>query len=214
MADFTLYVGTRIWSTWSMRPWMALHRTGASFDDIVVALRQPDTAEQITRFSASGFVPYLIDRRGPQPIEIWDSLAICEYLAEIFPQAGLWPEDRAARAVARSISAEMHSGFRPIRMNLPMDLFALLPGEGLDAEGVAKDVARIDQIFCETRQRFGAGGAYLFGRFGIADAMFAPVASRFRTYQPELSPVARDYVATMLEDPSFKAWETAARREL
>lgn len=214
MVDFTIVVATRIWSSWSMRPWLALRRTGASFDERRIALRQPDTAEKVRAISPSGFVPLLIDHRAAEPVKVWDSLSICEYLAESFPAAQLWPADRAARATARSISAEMHSGFRPLRMHLPMDLFAHSPGSGLGEEGVARDVARIDAIFQDCRARFGAGGAYLFGHFTIADAMFAPVASRFRTYEPELSEVARDYIATITTDAGFVAWEEAARREL
>jgi glutathione S-transferase len=215
MTDFTIVLGTRIWSSWSMRPWLALRKTGASFDEIVVALRQPDTKERIAEVSPSGMVPLLIDRRGATPVKVWDSLAICEYLAESFPDARLWPADPAARAIARSVSAEMHSGFRPLRMTLPMDLFAQLPGAGLDAEGVAADIARIDRLFSDCRTAYGTEeGPYLFGHFTIADAMFAPVVSRFRTYAPELTPVASSYVAAVLADPDFQAWEQAAGREL
>jgi glutathione S-transferase len=214
MPDFTIFVGTRIWSSWSMRPWLALHKTGASFEDRRIALREPHTKAQVQAVSPSGFVPLLVDYRFAEPRKVWDSLAICEYLAESFPDAKLWPDDPAARAIARSVSAEMHSGFRPLRMSLPMDLFASAPGQGLGDDGVAEDVARIDRIFKDCRNGYGAAGPYLFGTFTIADAMFAPVASRFRTYQPELSAIARDYVATMLGDPSFLAWEQAARREL
>lgn len=214
MADFTIVVGTRIWSTWSMRPWLALRRTGASFDEEVVRLRWDGVTAAISVFSPSGLVPALIDRRSSEPLTVWDSLAICEYLAESFPAARLWPEDRTARAVARAVSAEMHSGFSRMRRNLPMDLFAEKPGEGLAEEGVAADIARIDAIFRDCRARFGAGGPYLFGEFTIADAMFAPVASRFRTYRPVVSSVAAEYVETLLNDPGFKAWEEAARAEM
>lgn len=214
MADFTIVIGTRIWSTWSMRPWIVLHRTGASFDEKVIRLRSDGTTAAIAEVSPSRLVPALIDRRGAEPLTVWDSLAICEYLAEAFPEKQLWPQDPAARAMARSVSAEMHSGFSRMRKFLPMDLFAEKPGEGLDEEGVAADVARIDAIFQACRGRFGAGGPYLFGSFTIADAMFAPVASRFRTYRPPISSVAADYVATLVEEAGFLAWEAAARAEL
>lgn len=212
MADFTIHVGTRIWSSWSMRPWLALRATGADFDEVVTPLRSAATRPSIAAFSPSGLVPVLVDQRGPAPVTIWDSLAICEYLAESYP--ALWPGDAAARAVARSISAEMHAGFRPMRMSMPMDLFAERPGEGLDAEGVATDIQRIDAIVCDCRTRFGAGGPYLFGAFSIADAMYMPVASRFRTYRPALSEMAEDYVATATSDPGFRAWEQAALKEM
>ncbi|MCX5495197.1 glutathione S-transferase family protein [Kaistia dalseonensis] len=214
MTDFTIVLGTRIWSTWSMRPWLALRRTGASFEEVVIELRRPDTRENVLAVSPSGFVPLLIDRRSDTPIKVWDSLAIAEYLAESFPEAGLWPSDPAARAVARSVSAEMHSGFRPMRMAMPMDLFAHLPGQGIDSEDVAADIRRIDQIFCDCRTAYGQSGPYLFGHFTIADAMFAPVVSRFRTYEPALTGIAARYVETMLADDGFIAWEEAARRAL
>lgn len=212
MSDFTIHIGTRIWSSWSLRPWMALVKTGASFDEVVTPLRTPETRGAIAGFSPSGLVPVLVDNRGATGVTVWDSLAICEYLAESFP--GLWPQEAAQRAVARSVSAEMHSGFRPMRIAMSMDLFAERPGEGLDGEGVAADIQRIDAIFSDCRARFGAGGPYLFGRFSIADAMYAPVASRFRTYRPALSAAAADYVATLLADPAFKLWEERALKEM
>ncbi len=211
MADFTLHIGTRIWSSWSLRPFMALAATGADLETVVTPLRTAASKAEIAAFSPSGLVPLLVDHRGAKPVSVWDSLAICEYLAESYPS--LWPRDPAARAVARSVSAEMHSGFRPMRMAMPMDLFAERPGEGLDADGVADDIRRIDSIFADCRGRFGSGGPYLFGAFSIADAMFAPVASRFRTYRPTLSAPAAAYVATLLADAGFKAWETAALKE-
>ncbi|MBB5752000.1 glutathione S-transferase [Prosthecomicrobium pneumaticum] len=213
MTDFTLVVGSREWSSWSLRPYFAICHTPAAFDVTLIALRTPETAARIRSVSPSGFVPLLIDRRFATPLKVWDSLAICEYLAECFPQAQLWPADPAARAVARSVSAEMHSGFRALRTNLPMDLFAEKPGVGLDAEGVADDIARIETLWRDCRTAYGAAGPYLFGAPTIADAMFAPVASRFRTYRPALGEIAAAYVETLLADPAFRDWETAARRE-
>jgi glutathione S-transferase len=214
MPDFTIVIGTRHWSSWSMRPWLALRHTGAHFDERVLSHRTPAGKAEAVALGPTGLVPLLIDRRGDEPVKVWDSLAICEYLAECYPEAGLWPADRVARATARSISAEMHSGFRPLRVALPMELFEHLPGVGLDEPGVAADIARIDTIFRDCRTAFGAGGPYLFGHYTIADAMFAPVVSRFRTYEPALSDVAQEYVATMLADAGFRAWEDAARREV
>lgn len=214
MTDFTIHIGTRIWSSWSMRPWLALRKTGASFGEVVTPLRTAETVSTIAAFSPSGLVPVLVDNRLPAPLAVWDSLAICEYLAEAFPAAGLWPADPAARAIARSVSAEMHSGFRPMRMAMPMVLFAELPGEGLDQPGVADNIARIDAIFQNCRARFGGAGPFLFGQFTIADAMFAPVISRFRTYQPGVSRVTRDYMSAVAVDVDFRAWEIAAQKEM
>ncbi|WEK50022.1 MAG: glutathione S-transferase family protein [Candidatus Kaistia colombiensis] len=214
MPDFTIVIGSRHWSSWSMRPWLVLRQTGAAFDELVLSHRTPAGKAEAVALGPTGLVPLLIDRRAPEPLKIWDSLAICEYLAESYPEAGLWPAERAARATARSVSAEMHSGFRPLRMALSMDLFAHRPGVGLDEPGVAADIARIDAIFQDCRADYGQGGPYLFGRRTIADAMYAPVVSRFRTYEPKLSAPAAEYVATMLDDDGFKAWEDAARREL
>ncbi len=211
MADFTLHIGTRIWSSWSMRPFMALVAAGADFETVLTPLRSPSTKAALNAISPSGLVPVLVDHRGADAVTVWDSLAICEYLAESYPL--LWPRDKPARAVARSVSSEMHSSFRPMRMAMPMDLFAERAGEGLDAEGVAADIRRIDAIFSDCRERFGASGPYLFGAFSIADAMFAPVASRFRTYRPSLSATAASYVASLIADPGFKAWEAAALKE-
>ena len=211
MADFTLHIGTRIWSSWSLRPFMALMAAGASFDTVVTPLRSPSTRTALAALSPSGLVPVLVDQRAGQSVTVWDSLAICEYLAETYP--ALWPRDPVARAIARAVSAEMHSSFRSMRMAMPMDLFAERPGEGLDAEGVAADIRRIDAIFSDCRERFGTGGPYLFGAFSIADAMFAPVASRFRTYRPSLSAPAAAYAASLLADAGFKAWEAAALKE-
>lgn len=214
MSHFTIVVGTRHWSSWSMRPWLALRQTGAPFDEVVLSHRTPAGKAEAVAMGPTGMVPLLIDRRGQVPVKVWDSLAICEYLAECYPEAGLWPADRVARATARSISAEMHSGFRPLRMALAMDLFEHQPGVGLDEPGVAADIARIDAIFRDCRTAYGFDGPYLFGQPTIADAMFAPVVSRFRTYEPTLSAIAGEYVATMLGDAGFRAWEDAARREL
>ncbi|BCP54662.1 glutathione S-transferase [Kaistia sp. 32K] len=214
MPHFTIVIGTRHWSSWSMRPWLALRHTGAPFDEVVLPHRTPAGKAEAVALGPTGLVPLLIDRRGDEPVKVWDSLAICEYLAESYPEAGLWPADRVARATARSISAEMHSGFRPLRIALGMDLFEHLPGVGLDEPGVGADIARIDTIFRDCRTAYGLDGPYLFGHFTIADAMYAPVISRIRTYEPKMSDIAGEYVATMLADPGFRAWEDAARREL
>jgi glutathione S-transferase len=205
----TLVVGSKNYSSWSLRPYLALAHTGAPFEEVVIALDAPDTAANIARHSPSGKVPLL--RHGE--LRIWDSLAICEYVAELFPQARLWPEERAARATARSVSAEMHSGFMALRTHCAMNIRARKPGVGLDQPGVAQDVARIQQLWTECRQAHGAGGPFLFGAFSIADAMFAPVVTRFVTYGVALEGALGAYRDAVLALPGMQAWTRAAEAE-
>jgi len=207
MADFTLVVGNQNYSSWSLRPYLALKHVGVPFELVVVPLRHGDTSERIKRQSPSGRVPAL--RHGD--LVVWDSLAICEYLAERFPSAGLWPADSAARAVARSISAEMHSGFTALRNTLPMNIRAERRKE--IPEDVAADIARIREIWRDTRQRFGEGGRFLFGAFTIADAMYAPVVTRFRTYGVTLEGEEVAYAQAVWDLPALREWADAARKE-
>lgn len=210
----TLVIGTKSWSSWSLRPWLLMKQKGLSFDEIVVRLRSPSTAADIALHSPSGKVPVLID--GGEVV--WDSLAIAEYLAEQHPTLGIWPEDRQARAMARSVSAEMHSGFQALRQNCPMDINAqhLAPA---DPVAISGDVARIVAIWRDCRARFGAGGPYLFGGFSAADAMYAPVASRFVSYDIDLAAAgdgdgaARRYVDAIWALPALAEWRAAAARE-
>jgi glutathione S-transferase len=208
MSELTLVVGSKNYSSWSLRPYLALAHTGQPFREVVVPLDEPDTAAKIAQHSPSGRVPVL--RHGT--LTIWDSLAICEYLAETFPQARLWPEQKEARAVARSVVAEMHSGFSALRQNMTMDIRARKPGKGR-APGVAEDIARIQALWAECRSRFGQGGPFLFGHFSIADAFYAPVVTRFVTYEVELEAVSRAYRDAVLELPAMKAWSEAGRNE-
>ncbi|MCI0672885.1 MAG: glutathione S-transferase family protein [Myxococcaceae bacterium] len=207
--SLTLVVGSKNYSSWSLRPYLALAHTGQPFEEVVIALDRPDTAANIASHSPSGRVPAL--RHGE--LTVWDSLSICEYLAETFPQAQLWPQDPAARAVARSVSAEMHSGFGALRQNLGMNIRARKPGVGLTAPGVAEDIARIQALWTECRTRFGAGGPFLFGRFSIADAMFAPVVTRFVTYGVLLDATLAAYRDAVLALPAMEAWTRAALAE-
>lgn len=204
--SITLVVGTRRWSSWSLRPWMALSATGAPFKDVVIGLRRPDSKEQILKWSPSGKVPLLIDGG----FKVWDSLAICEYLAERFPEAGLWPRDRETRAVARAISAEMHAGFQALRNACPMDLTEDHPMAEIP-DDVGADVARIDAIWTDCRARFGQGGPYLFGAFTNADAMYAPVATRIRTYRLPVSETADSYCDAIMAHPAMVKWIEGAR---
>jgi glutathione S-transferase len=205
----TLVIGNKNYSSWSMRPWLALRANNIAFDEVFIPLYTGAAdKERILGFTHSGKVPALIDG----DVTIWDSLAIIEYLAEKFPQARLWPEDRARRAHARSISAEMHSGFVPLRNECGMNLHRPVRAIALSAD--ARDnIARIQQIWIECRERYGEFGPFLFGAFGGADAMFAPVVHRFRTYAIEVMPGARDYMDTMMSLPAFQEWTRAGLAE-
>ena len=206
MSQLTLVVGTKNYSSWSLRPYLALAHTGQPFQEVVIQLGEPDTTQQILKHSPSGRVPLL--KHGE--LAIWDSLAICEYLAETFPEARLWPQDRAARAVARAVTAEMHSSFTALRQHMSMNLHARKPGQGR-APGVAEDIARIQVLWNDCRARFGQGGPFLFGAFSIADAFYAPVVSRFVTYDVALDPVCAAYRDAVLALPSFQKWAEAAK---
>lgn len=207
-----LVIGDKKFSSWSLRPWLLLKQAGIPFEELPVRLRQADTGEQIRRYSPSGKVPLLMDGA----TRVWDSLAICEYVAELAADRWLplWPEDRAARARACSVSAEMHSGFPALRTHMGMDVGARLPGQGRDPEAL-KDVARVVEIWTGCRQEFGqaANGPFLFGAFSVADAMFAPVAFRFQTYGVELPPVAATYRDALLALPAMQEWAAAAQAE-
>ena len=210
MSDLTLVVGSKAYSSWSLRPWLAMKQAGLAFAETVIPLRQPDTAARIAGHSPSGRVPTLIH----DGLTVWDSLAICEYVAELAPEAGLWPADRAARAVARSVSAEMHSGFASLRSTMPMNLKRDRKGEGM-TEATAAAIARIQALWADARARFGipAGGPFLFGAFTIADAMFAPVVTRFQTYGVAVEAETRAYMDAVLALPAMEEWTAAAKDE-
>jgi glutathione S-transferase len=208
MAELTITIGNKNYSSWSLRGWLALKQTGAAFAEVVVPLDRPDTKERILAAGPSGRVPVL--RHGT--LTIWDSLAIGEYLAERFPQAGLWPADAEARAVARAVTAEMHAGFAALRDHMPMDLRGHYPGLGR-GPGVAEDIARVLDIWEDCRARFGRGGDYLFGGFSLADAAYAPVVTRFVTYEVSLEGPAAAYRDAVLAWPALEAWTAAARAE-
>jgi glutathione S-transferase len=208
MAEFTIYLGNQNYSSWSMRPWLALKHTGAEFDEVVIPLYEPTSRTTILGYSPSGRVPAL--KHGEHTV--WDSLAICEYLAELFPAARLWPEDRIERAHARSISAEMHAGFAALREHLPMNIRSSFPGRGVTPE-VQADINRIVATFIQCRARHAAGGPFLFGRFTIADAMYAPVVTRFRTYRVPLDEIAQAYADAVWALPAVQEWAAAAKNE-
>ena len=211
--SYALVIGTKRWSSWSLRPWLAMRQAQIPFREINIELRRPGTKAEVLRHSPAGKVPILIT--GGEPI--WDSLAILEYLAEAHPQAGLWPQNADARARARSVAAQMHAGFAALREHCPMELLARTPLSPLP-EPVEADVRRVVALWRDCRQRFGAAGKMLFGGFTAADAMYAPVASRFRTYLPDLSTygddgTARAYVDTLFALPAMAEWEEGARRQ-
>ncbi len=205
----TLVIGSKRWSSWSLRPWIALKEAGIPFEEVLIPLRGPETRAIILKYSPTGKVPVLIDGDNV----VWESLAIVDYLAFRFPEAGLWPHDPPAQAFARSISAEMHAGFPDLRRELSMDVAAILPTPALSPQAEA-DVARIQDIWRNARTRFGGDGPFLFGRFGNADARFAPVATRFKTYGIAVDPVCRSYMEAVLALPSMIAWREAGAAEL
>ena len=201
-----LVIGDRNYSSWSLRPWLAIKQAGLPFEEVFIRLRNSGTRAEIYKYSPSGKIPCLID----EETVVWDSLAICEYLAEKSPS--LWPSDRKSRAEARAISAEMHSGFGALRQSMPMEIHASKPYDDRTAE-VGADIARIVSIWESCRSRFAKSGPFLFGTFTVADAMFAPVVWRFLTYAVELPPASRAWVETMCALPAMQEWRKGALAE-
>lgn len=206
--SLTLVIGDKTYSSWSLRAALALELTGAAYSEQLIALYQADTRAQILRYSPTGKVPLLLSDDGA----IWDSLAIAEYLAERFPEAQLWPQARDARALARSACAEMHSGFVALRSHLPMNLTHNQALAEVPADAQA-DIHRVCELWAECRQRFAQDGAFLFGRPSVADAFYAPVAARLRSYQVALPAEAAAYVETIYQWPAFQRWFHAAQEE-
>ena len=207
MTEFGIVIGNKRYSSWSLRAWILLKHLGVAFDETVIPLRQADTRAKILAHSPGAKVPAL-KHRG---LVVWESLAIGEYLAELFPDAGLWPKDGALRAEARAIACEMHAGFQALRRDMPMICTGSKPGVGHTVEALA-DAARVQEIWRSARRK-AQDGPFLFGRFGIADAMYAPVVFRFNTYAPPLDDVARAYVENMLNFAPMRAWLEGARAE-
>jgi glutathione S-transferase len=206
MSDLTLVIGNKNYSSWSLRPWMLLKHLSLPFKEVLIPLDTPEFKDQVEKYGPSGRVPVL--RHGTHCI--WDSLAICEYLAELASKG--WPEERHARAVARSVCAEMHSGFTNLRLEWPMNARARNRRTPM-TPGLEADIDRVDEIWNDCRRRFGAGGPWLFGQYSIADAMYAPVVLRFKTYSAQVSETARWYLATALEDAAMQEWVQAAQSE-
>jgi glutathione S-transferase len=208
MADFTIYIGNKNYSSWSLRAWLMLKASGAAFEEVLIPLYEPTSRAEILRHSPSGKVPAL--HHGETVV--WESLAIGEYLAETLPAAQLWPASAAARAVARAVSTEMHAGFMNLRRHFPMNVRSSFPGREITPE-VHADLDRIAALWRDCRNRFGAGGGYLFGHFTIADAMYAPVVSRLRTYKIDLEEEAQAYADSLWAYPPLQEWAAAARNE-
>ncbi|WP_439889609.1 glutathione S-transferase family protein [Ralstonia sp. 25C] len=203
-----LVIGNKNYSSWSLRPWLLAKQAGIPFEEIRVRLLSETFAADVARHSPAGRVPVLVDG----DMNVWDSLAICETLAERFPRAQLWPADPKARAHARSICAEMHSGFTNLRNNMPMNVTAVLPGMGWNV-AVQRDIDRIATMWTELRQKYAAEGPFLFGHFTVADAFYAPVVSRFATYGVRLPEAAKAYADHILNLPAMQEWVDGARAE-
>jgi glutathione S-transferase len=203
-----LVIGNKNYSSWSFRPWIAMKVAGIAFEEEVISLDAADFKPRVTAISGTGKVPALADGG----VHVWESLAILEYLGEKYPHAQLWPADPAARAHARAIAAEMHAGFVPLRRHLPMNMWRPVIRRELPPE-VQTNVRRIEAIWTDCRARYGTGGGFLFGAFGAADAMYAPVVSRLHTYAVEVGPVARAYMDAVMALPAWREWQAAAVAE-
>jgi len=206
---YTLVIGNKNLSSWSLRPWILMRHAGIPFDEIKIMLDQPDTEALIRAHSAAGKVPVLY----AGDLVIWDSLAICEYLAECHPEKALWPATPEARTMARSVSAEMHAGFSTLREELPMNICGSYPGRTLSPR-TAGDIDRITAIWRDCRAKYGGEGPFLFGTFSVADAMFAPVITRFETYGVAVGAVEQAYCDTIHALPAMEAWRRDAQAEV
>src|SRR3954471_4734122 len=200
--------GNKNYSSWSMRPWVLLREAGIAFEEVQLKFDDTGRAKGVEHYSPAGKVPILVIDGEP----VWDSLAICETVAERYPEKQLWPADARARHVARSVCAEMHAGFQALRGAMPMNIRSRHPGKGLTPES-QPDIQRIVQIWTGCRERYGTGGALLFGRFSIADAYYAPVVTRFQTYAVSQPPAAQAYCDAVLSLRAVREWMDAARRE-
>jgi len=203
----TLVIANKCYSSWSLRPWLLMKQLGVAFDEITIPLDLPDTKEKVLRHSPAGKVPILIDG----DVTVWESISIMEYVGEAFG-APVWSKDREARAMARSVAAEMHAGFMALRSACPMNLGKKYARKDR-GEAVARDVARFSEIVRQARERFGDGGPFLFGVFTAADAMYAPLVTRLETYSIALDGQARSYVDAILSLPAFQEWRSAALKE-
>jgi glutathione S-transferase len=206
--SLTLIIGNKNYSSWSLRPWIALKVKGIPFDETVIPLYLPGSREEILKYSPAGKVPVLID--GDE--HVWESLAILEHLAERFPDKHLWPADARARSHARAVATEMHAGFMALRRDCTMNMW-LPPKPRPQSDEVMADVARIEALWGDCRARYGQGGPFLFGDFTAADAMYAPVVARFRNYGIPVGDTTRTYMTAMMALPAWREWYDAAMKE-
>lgn len=207
-ASLTLVIANQNYSSWSMRPWVLMRQLGIPFDEVKLRFNSPEWERDIARWSPSRLVPVLW--RGEQ--QVWDTLAIMETLAEWYPDQGVWPADPAARAFARSASAEMHSGFRDLRSSMPMNIRSSHPGKGM-TPATRANIERIEELWAAARERYGRGGPFLCGAFSALDAMYAPVVMRFATYGVPVADEAARYCEAMRAAPGVRAWVQAALQE-
>jgi glutathione S-transferase len=210
MVDFKLIMGNRNYSPWSLSAWLTAKSAGMDFDEVIIPLNEGTTRQEILRYWYNGKVPIL--QHGE--ITIWESISICEYIAEIYPEAGLWPLEIRARAVARSLSSEVHSGFRSLREHMPMNVRSQFPSEGRIIY-VQEEINRVLAIWRRCRERFGRdhGGPFLFGSFSIVDALFAPIVSQFKTYSVDLDDIEKEYSDAILNLPPMGVWIKASQDE-
>jgi len=204
-----LLIGNKRYSSWSLRPWIAMKVLGVAFEEMLFPLYQPGSSEQVLKYSPTGKVPALIDGE----IVVWESLAILDYLADRYPDIAMWPKDLAARGLARAVSAEMHAGFVPLRRQCPMNMMRDRAKSREIPADVEANVKRIDAIWNEARAKHGRAGPFLFGAFSAADAMYAPIVSRFSSYAIPVSAAAKDYMDVIMSLPAWREWEAAARTE-
>jgi glutathione S-transferase len=203
-----LVIANKAYSSWSLRPWMLLRHFGVVFEEVVIPLDRPETRARILEHSPTGRVPLLVDGG----TVVWDSLAILEYIAEVRPDLAVWPRDRQARALARSLSAEMHSGFQALRRHCPCQFLREVRKRPLTSE-VEDDVRRIEAAWADARTRFGTGGPFLFGSFSAADAMFAPVVNRLHVYDVEIGAQTQAYMGAVMALPAWRDWIEGAQAE-
>ena len=211
-ARLTLVIANKNYSSWSMRAWVALRGCGIEFSERLLKFESQDWHDRIGSLSPSGLVPILWEEEPGRGFATWDTLAILERAQDLFPSSAIWPADARARARARSLCAEMHGGFRALRGAMPMNIRSRYPGKGMNAD-VAKDIERIAALWTNTRAEFGQSGPYLFGAFSAADAYYAPVATRFVTYDVNLSGIAREIQQALLEAPAVRSWSAEALKE-
>ena len=211
-APLTLIVGNKNYSSWSMRPWVLLRGFGIAFAERLLKFHTQEWSNHIGRLSPSGMVPVLWEGEPGSGFATWDTLAIAERVQDLHPGLAVWPREPQARARARSLCAEFHSGFRAFRGAMPMNIRSSYPGKGMTPEA-AKDIARVQELWTDARKTFGRKGPFLFGEFGAVDAFYAPVASRFVTYDVKLTAAAREYQQALLDSPAVKAWAADAVKE-